>query len=79
MLFMCGKKGLCYMRNIHELIEDLRDYGSVKGNIGILSRLDEIQHEAEKIEAANRELKDEVMKLTVKIINLTQERLSELY
>ena len=46
---MCGKKGVCYMRNIHELIEDLRDYGSVKGNIGILSRLDEIQYKAENI------------------------------
>ena len=67
------------MRTIYELIEDLRDYGSVKGNIGILARLNEIQHEAEKIEAENIKLKDKVMKLTVRIINLEQERLSELY
>lgn len=67
------------MRTIYELIEDLRDYGSVKGNIGILARLDEIQHEAEKMRVENRELKDEVVKLTVRIINLEQERLSELY
>ena len=38
------------MRTICELIEDLRDYGSVKGNIGILARLDEIQHKAERME-----------------------------
>lgn len=67
------------MKNIYELIEDLRDYGSVKGNIGILARLDEIQHEAEKMKVENRELEDEVMKLTVRVINLEQERLSESY
>lgn len=38
------------MRTVCELIEDLRDYGSVKGNIGILARLDEIQECAEKME-----------------------------
>ena len=57
------------MRTIYELIEDLRDYGSVKGSIGILARLDEIQHEAEKMETKNRELKDEVMRLTVRMMN----------
>lgn len=43
------------MGDIFELIEDLRDYGSVKGNIGILARLDEIQHKAEKMENILRE------------------------
>lgn len=38
------------VKTICELIEDLRDYGSVKGNIGILARLDEIQYKAEKME-----------------------------
>ena len=37
-------------RTIHWLIDDLRDYGSVKGNIGILARLDEIQHKVERME-----------------------------
>lgn len=35
-------------RTICWLIDDLRDFGSVKGNIGIISRLDEIQHKAER-------------------------------
>ena len=38
------------MKTICELINDLRDYGSVKDNIGILARLDMIQHQAEKME-----------------------------
>lgn len=51
------------MRTIYELIEDLRDYGSVKGNIGILARLDEIQHEAEKIESENKILREKNLSL----------------
>lgn len=38
------------MKTICELIEDLRDCGSVRGNIGILARLDEIQLQAQKME-----------------------------
>ena len=38
------------MKTIYELIEDLRGYGSIRGNIGILARLDEIQLEAQKME-----------------------------
>ena len=38
------------MKTICELIEDLRGYGSVKGNIGVLARLDEIQYQAERME-----------------------------
>lgn len=37
-------------RTICWLIDDLRDYGSVKGNIAILARLDEIQHKVERME-----------------------------
>lgn len=38
-------------KTICELIKDLRDYGSIKGNIGILARLDEIQYKAERMES----------------------------
>ena len=38
------------METICDLIEDLRNYGSVKGNVGILYRLDKIQCKAEKME-----------------------------
>lgn len=37
-------------RTICWLIDDLKDFGSVKGNIAILSRLDEIQYKAERME-----------------------------
>lgn len=37
-------------RTICWLIDDLRDFGSVKGNMGILARLDEIQYKAERME-----------------------------
>lgn len=42
----------------------------------IVPKLDTL---VDSLETANKELKEEVMKLTVKIINLEQERLSELY
>ena len=38
-------------RTICWLIDDLRNFGSVKGNIGILARLDEIQYQAERMES----------------------------
>lgn len=37
-------------RDIHWLIDDLRDFGSVKDNIAILARLDEIQQRVEEIQ-----------------------------
>lgn len=38
------------LKTICELINDLRDYGSVKDSIGILAKLDEIEHMAGKME-----------------------------
>ena len=37
-------------RTICWLIEDLKDFGSIKGNIGIIARLDEIQYKASRME-----------------------------
>ena len=51
-------------RTIDWLIEDLRDYGSVKGNIGIYERLDEIQDKVNRLKAENKALEDKIEKLT---------------
>lgn len=51
-------------RTLDWLIEDLRDFGSVKDNIGIYARLDEIQDKVNRLKAENEELKNKVMKLT---------------
>lgn len=37
-------------RTVCWLIDDLRDFGSIKGNIGVLARLDEIQCKVERME-----------------------------
>lgn len=52
------------MRTLDWLIEDLRDFGSVKDNIGIYTRLDEIQDKINRLKAENEELKNKIMKLT---------------
>lgn len=51
-------------RTLDWLIEDLRDFGSVKDNIGIYARLDEIQDKINRLKVENEELKDKIMKLT---------------
>lgn len=51
-------------RTLEWLIEDLKDYGSIKGNIAIYERLDEIQDKVNRLQAENEELKDKIKKLT---------------
>lgn len=51
-------------RTLDWLIEDLRDFGSVKDDIGIYARLDEIQDKVNRLKVENEELKDKIMKLT---------------
>lgn len=51
-------------RTLNWLIKDLKNYGSIKGNIAIYERLDEIQDKINRLKTENEELKDKIKKLT---------------
>ena len=64
------------INRFNENREELDVFGLMDLADSIVPKLESL---VDNLEATNKELKEEVMKLTVIVINLEQERLSELY